>query len=181
MALLYDFLPVILFFAAYQLWGIYVATAVMLAVSVAQIALTWLKTRQIRRLHLFTTVLVLLFGGLTLVVHDEIFVKWKPTVVEWLFAAAFLGSRLFTGRSLLKLALGEQLGLPEGVWLRLDLAWAAFFLLLGAANLYVVYNFSTDVWVNFKLFGILGATLLFALGQGVYLARHLPDADGESS
>lgn len=177
MALFYDFLPVLLFFVAYKVWGIYVATGVMLAVSVAQIAFTWLRTRQVRKLHLITTVLVLVFGGLTLLIHDEIFVKWKPTVVEWLFAAAFLGSQWLGDKPLLRRALEDQIELPAPVWTRLNLAWAGFFALLGAANLYVVYQYSTEIWVNFKVFGLLGATLVFALAQGVYLARHLPDED----
>lgn len=179
MALLFDFLPIILFFIAYKLWGIYVATAIMLVVSVLQIAVTWLIKREVRRLHLIATVLVLVFGGLTLLVHEPIFVKWKPTVVEWLFAAAFLGSHRFAKKPLIRLALDEQISLPDAVWRRLNLAWVAFFVIVGAANLWVVYNFSTDTWVNFKLYGMLGATLIFTIGQSIYLARHISPEEAE--
>ncbi|HET9679952.1 MAG TPA: septation protein A [Gammaproteobacteria bacterium] len=175
MALFFDFLPIILFFIAYKLWGIYAATAIMLVVSVLQMAVTWLIKKEVRRLHIIATVLVLVFGGLTLIVHDPIFVKWKPTIVEWLFAATFLGSHWFAKKPLIRLALEEQITLPDQVWRRLNLAWVAFFAIVGAANLWVVYNFSTDTWVNFKLFGMLGATLIFALGQGIYLSRHLQE------
>lgn len=178
MAFLYDFFPVILFFVVYKLWGIYSATAVLIVASLAQIGLTWLRKRQIQKMHVITAVLVLIFGGITLLIRDEIFIKWKPTVVNWLFAAGFLASQWIGRQPIIQRLLNAQVALPEAVWRRLNTMWAAFFLLMGAANLFVVYRYDTDAWVNFKLFGMLGLTVVFVFLQALYLARHLPE-DGK--
>lgn len=172
MQLLFDFLPVVLFFAAYKLADIYVATGVLIVAVLAQTAISWLRHRKVSPMLLTSAILVLLFGGLTLLVHDATFIKWKPTIVNWLFAVAFLVSQFMKGPTIVQRLMGEQLQLePASLWTRLNLMWTVFFVVCGALNLYVAFNFSESTWVNFKLFGLLGLTLVFALGQGVWLAR----------
>ena len=180
MKLLFDFLPILSFFIAYKLTDLYVATGVLIAATLAQVGWIWLRRRQVEKMPLFTAGLVLLLGGATLILHDPVFVKWKPTVVNWLFAAVFLGS-LFVGRKTLpERMMGEHLELPARVWVKLTLAWTGFFLALGAANLYVAFRFDENTWVNFKLFGLLGLTLAFVLAQGFYLSRHLKSDDASA-
>lgn len=174
MGVLFDFFPILLFFAVYKLAGIYAATAVMIVAAALQMGITWWRKREVRPLHLLSTVLVLIFGSLTLIIHDEIFVKWKPTAVYWLFAIGFLASH-WLKMPLIQRALGSELTLPPPVWRRLNLGWALAFAAMGAINLYVVYHYSTEIWVNFKLFGLLGLTLLFALAQGLYVMRYLDE------
>jgi intracellular septation protein len=173
MKLLFDFLPILLFFIAYKLADIYVATGVLIVATLAQVGWIWLRQRQVEKMPLFTAALVLALGGATLILHDPVFVKWKPTVVNWLFAAVFLGSRFIGRKTLLERMVGGQLELPAPVWVKLTLAWAGFFLVMGAANLYVAFTFSENTWVNFKLFGLLGLTLVFVLAQAFYMSRHL--------
>lgn len=170
----FDFFPVILFFAAYKLKGIYVATAVAIAATLLQVSYLWWRQRRVEVMHLVTLGLIVVFGGATLYLHDELFIKWKPTVVNWLFGAAFLVSQFVGGRPLIQRMLAGNLALPQVIWSRLNLSWALFFWALGAVNLFVVYHFDTDFWVNFKLFGMLGLTLAFALLQAAFLARYLP-------
>ncbi|MDG4550182.1 MAG: septation protein A [Candidatus Contendobacter sp.] len=181
MKLLFDFLPILLFFIAYKLSDIYVATGVLVVATLAQVGWSWLRQRRVEKLPLITAGLVLIFGGATLFLHDPVFVKWKPTVVNWLFAAVFLGSRLVGRKTLLERMMGEQLELPAPVWVKLTFAWAGFFLVMGAVNLYVAFTFSENAWVNFKLFGLLGLTLLFVLGQALYMSRHLKTDDADPS
>ena len=121
--------------------------------------------------------LVVVLGGLTVWLHSETFIKWKPTGLYWAMGLSFLISQTLMGKNLLKLMIGEQMQLPERVWARLGLAWVTFFAAMGFLNLWVAYNFSTDAWVNFKLFGGIGLMLLFTLAQGLYISRHLPDDD----
>jgi intracellular septation protein len=182
MKLLFDFLPILLFFVAYKLADIYVATGVLIVVTLAQVGWIWLRQRRVEKIPLFTAALVLVLGGATLLLHDPVFVKWKPTVVNWLFAVAFLGSRFIGRKTLLERMMGGQLELPSPVWVKLTLAWAIFFLVMGLANLYVAYTFDENTWVNFKLFGMLGLTLVFVLAQALYMSRHLKadDAPKES-
>lgn len=177
MKLLFDFLPILLFFIAYKLADIYVATAVLIAVTLAQVGWIWLRQRRVEKIPLFTAGLVLALGGATLILHDPIFVKWKPTVVNWLFSLAFLGSCFIGQKSLLERMMGEQLELPAPIWVKLTLAWAAFFFAMGLANLYVAFNFDENTWVNFKLFGMLGLTLVFVLAQAAYMSRHIRNDD----
>jgi intracellular septation protein len=173
MKLLFDLFPVILFFIAYKLADIYVATAVAIAAGVVQVAWSRWRHGQVQTMHWITLGLLVVFGGMTLLLHDPTFIKWKPTVVNWLFAVAFLGSSLFMERSLLQRSMEHAVNLPAPVWTRLNLAWVLFFILMGVANLYVAYNFAEATWVNFKLFGMLGLTVLFLLAQGIYLSRHI--------
>jgi len=189
MKLFFDFLPIVLFFIAYKFggglyhWdgqdydikGIYVATAVMIIATLCQNAYSWIRHGKLEKSHLITLVLVIILGGATLWLQDPNFIMWKPTLVNWLFAAAFLGAQLFTKQSLLERMMSEHIQLPDFVWSRLNFAWILFFILSGVANLYVAYNFDEATWVNFKLFGLLGLTILFIIGQSVYLSRHITE------
>lgn len=174
MKFLTDLLPVILFFIAYKLSGIYVATGVAIAAAAVQVAWNHFRHGRVENVQWITLGLLIVFGGLTIALRDPTFIKWKPTVVNWLFALAFLGSGLFTGRNLLQRMMDHTIELPEVIWSRLNIAWVMFFVLSGVSNLFVAYNFSEETWVNFKLFGLMGLTILFVLAQGFYLARHLP-------
>ncbi len=174
MQLLFDFFPVIAFFIAYKLADIYVATAVIIVAVIVQTAVQWVRHRKVSSMALISGVLVIIFGGLTLLIHDKAFIQWKVTIVNWLFAAAFLASMVIGERTLIERLLGESVELDRPLWRRLNVAWALFFIVLGGVNLYVAFNFSENVWVNFKLFGVLGLTLVFALAQGVWLASKLP-------
>lgn len=173
MKLLTDLFPVILFFVAYQLFDIYTATLVAIVASVLQVGYLKWRHGRVENTHRVTLVLLLLFGGLTLALRDPTFIKWKPTVVNWLFAAVFLWSQLFMQRSLLRRMMDHAVTLPDPVWSRLNHAWVTFFIAMGVLNLYVAYHFSEEIWVNFKLFGFLALTLVFMLAQGLYLSRHL--------
>ena len=181
MKFLFDLLPVLLFFIAYKLDGIYVATAVLIVASLAQVAWLWFRYRRVEKMPLITALLVLVLGGATLLLHDETFVKWKPTVVNWLFALAFLGSQLIGGKTLIERMMSSAIDLPAEIWSRLNTLWVAFFALMGVANLYVAFNFATDTWVDFKLFGMLGLTVVFVVLQSFYLARHLKQPATETS
>jgi intracellular septation protein len=172
MQLLFDLLPVLLFFIAYKMAGIYVATAVLIVGVLAQTLISWIRHRKVSPMLLTSAVLVLVFGGLTLLVHDATFIKWKPTIVNWLFAAAFLISQFTKGPTIVERMMGEQMKLDSpALWTRLNLMWVCFFVVVGALNLWVAFSFSESTWVNFKLFGLMGLTLVFALAQGVWLAR----------
>ena len=173
MKLLFDFLPILLFFIAYKIAGIYIATGVLIIITLTQTGWIWLRQRRIEKLPLLTAGLVVILGGATLLLQDPIFVKWKPTVVNWLFAVAFLGSCFIGQKTLLERMMGERLELPASVWVKLTFAWAIFFSIMGVANLYVAFNFDENTWVNFKLFGMLGLTLVFVLAQAAYMSRHL--------
>ncbi|HHM06335.1 MAG TPA: septation protein A [Gammaproteobacteria bacterium] len=177
MKLLFDFFPILLFFAAYQLYDIYVATVVAMVASVAQVAWSWFRHRKVENMHWITMALILVLGGATLILQDEMFIKWKPTVVNWLFAIAFLASQYIGGRPIIQRVMAANISLPQNIWTRLNMIWIAFFVALGVINLFVVYNFDTDTWVNFKLFGMLALTLIFILLQGVYLARHIQEGE----
>ncbi len=177
-----DLLPVIAFFVAYKLAGIYVATAVLIVGVLAQTALSWIRHRKVSGMLLTSAVLVLVFGGLTLLVHDATFIKWKPSIVNWLFAAAFLVSEFMRGPSIIQRMLGENVVLDATDWRRLNFMWIAFFIVAGTLNLFVAYRYDEATWVNFKLFGLMGLTLVFALLQGVWIARKSehPGTDGEA-
>jgi len=181
MKFLFDFFPILLFFAAYKYADIYVATAVAIAASIVQVAYNWIKHRRVETMQWITLGLIVVFGGATLYLKDEMFIKWKPTVLNWMFALAFLGSQYIGKKNLVERMLTTNISLPPDVWTRLNWSWVTFFVFLGCANLYVVYNFDTDIWVNFKLFGMMGLTIAFVLLQAVFLSRHVkpePESTG---
>lgn len=175
MKLLYDFFPILLFFVAFKIGGIYIATGVAIAATFLQVGLFWVRHHRFERMHLVTLLIIVVFGGLTIGLRDEVFIKWKPTILNWLFAVAFLGSQILGRKPLVQRMLETNITLPSAVWPRLNLIWTAFFLALGAANLYVAYHFDTDTWVNFKLFGMMGITVAFVVAQALYVARHMAD------
>lgn len=177
MKLLFDFFPILLFFIAYKLYGIYVATAVAIAASFLQVGLFWLKHRRFENMHLITLVLIAVLGGATLFLQNEMFIKWKPSVLNWVFGLVFLGSQFIGRKNITERMLGKNISLPAPVWTRLNLSWVVFFMVMGFANLYVVYSFDTNTWVNFKLFGMMGLTLAFAFGQAAYLYRYTKQND----
>ncbi len=179
MKFLFDLFPVILFFIAFKFEGIFVATAVAIAATFAQIGWVWFRHRKVDPMLWTSLVIVTVFGGMTLLLHDEVFIKWKPTVLYWCFAVALTVSTLFFGKNLIRSLLGAQMELPDPVWKTLNWSWVAFFVLMGLINLFVAFamGLSTDTWVNFKMFGGIGLTLVFALAQGIYLTRHLKEKE----
>ncbi len=180
MKLLYDFFPIFLFFIVYKLGGIYAATVAAIIVSLLQVGIYWCRHRQFEQMQVITLMLILVLGSLTLFLHNEIFIKWKPTLINWLFALGFFLSQYIGKKPFIRRLLDKNVALPPGVWQKLNIAWVAFFLLTGALNLFVVYHFSTNAWVNFKLFGMLTLTLVFVVLQALYLTRYL-DNDSKKS
>jgi intracellular septation protein len=176
--MLIDFIPVILFFAAFKIFGIYVATTVGIVATALQVVVTRLLRKRFDKQQLITLVVFVVFGGMTLYFHNAIFVKWKPTVVFWIFGIAFFLSQFIGEKPIAQRMLEgilEGKSVPVSVWRRLNYAWAIFFITLGTANLYVAYSFDTDVWVNFKVYGIMGLLLVFSLVQAVCLTRYVSD------
>ena len=174
MKFLFDLFPVLLFFAAFKLADIYVATAGAIGATFLQIGLLAVLRRKIDTMLWVSLGIIVVFGGATLVLRDETFIKWKPTVLYWMFGGALAGAQLF-GRNLIRSMLGTQMQLPDRVWRGLNWSWVAFFAFMGAANLLVAFNFSTDQWVNFKLFGGTGLMVLFVIAQAMFLARHIQE------
>ena len=189
-----DFIPLLLFFIVYKIepriveiaghsltfGGIFSATAMLILSSVVVYGILFFKQRKLEKSQWLTQAACLLFGGMTLAFHSETFLKWKAPVVNWLFALVFAGSHFIGDKLLIKRVMGHALTLPDAVWTRLNLAWIAFFLFCGAANLFVAFTFQS-IWVDFKVFGSLGLTVLFLVGQGIYLSRHLHDSDTPTS
>lgn len=175
MKIFLDFFPILLFFAAYKLYGIYVGTAVLMAATVVQMAAMYVIDRKLQTMHKVTLALVLIFGTLTLTLQDDRFIKWKPTVLYAAMGLALAVALWVLRKNYLKALLGSQLTLPDPVWHRLNVAWVGYCAFMAAINGYVAANFSTEDWVNFKLWGY-AFPLVFILAQGVYISRHLkPD------
>jgi len=199
MKILFDLLPVILFFAAYKVAGsnpsgafdlasrwlgdgiaatqapILLATAVAILATIGQIAWVWTRHRKVDTMLWISLAIILVFGGATLLFHNPTFIKWKPTALYWLFGSVLAVSALVFRRNLIRRMLEGQVQLPDRIWSRLNLAWSVFFMLMGFLNIYVAYNFSEEAWVDFKLFGGMGLMLAFVLGQGFYLSRHMEE------
>ena len=200
MKLLFDLFPVILFFATFKYYGsnpegaadlvgsllgsavldvkqapILLATIVVIAATIAQIAWVHFRHGKVDKMLWVSLVLVSVFGGMTLIFQDETFIKWKPTILYWVFAGSMAFAALVLKKNPIKAMLGEQMTLPEPVWGKVNLSWIVFFLFMGILNLVIAFNFSTDTWVNFKLFGGMGLLLLFVLGQGLLLAKYVED------
>jgi intracellular septation protein len=199
MKLLFDLFPIALFFLAYQFGeshpdqatmllnaigvglggaakpGVFLATAVAILATCIQIAWSWLRHRKVDGMLWLSFGLITVFGGATLMLHNENIIKWKPTVLYWLFALALgLGPVLFE-RNFIRMMMEKQITLPDPIWVRLNLGWAAFFTFLGATNLVVAFSYSTETWVDFKMFGTLGLMLVFILLQGLYLSKHIKE------
>lgn len=201
MKILFDLFPIILFFGAYQLGeanpetaqsilgalglhlhagskpGVFLATVVAIAATVLQIAWVWLKHRKVDNMLWVSFVLIVVFGGATLFLQDETFIKWKPTVLYWLFALTLGLAPVLFERNLIRAMMDKQISLPEPVWAKLNMAWALFFVFMGVANLLVAFNYSTDAWVNFKMFGTLGLMVLFVIAQSLYLGKHIKETE----
>ncbi|MBD8600506.1 septation protein A [Pseudomonas sp. W2Oct36] len=185
-----DFIPLILFFIVYKIspqavdvlghsfmvGGIYSATAMLIASSLVVYGVLYVRQGKLEKSQWLTLIACLVFGSLTLAFHSETFLKWKAPVVNWVFALIFAGSHFIGDRLLIQRIMGHALTLPQAVWTKLNIAWIVFFLFCGAANLYVAFTYQ-EFWVDFKVFGSLGMTLLFLVGQGIYLARHIHDTD----
>lgn len=185
---LFDLLPVLLFFIVFKYKGIYAATWVGIIATLAQVLVYRLTKKRWDKMQLLTLAIFVLFGGMTLYFHNPIFVKWKPTILFWLFALVLLGSH-FIGKKpmmqrILEGALANQnnpaqqnpavhLVLPQPVGQKVNIAWTLFFLILGALNLFVAYQFNDTVWVNFKLYGITTATLIFSILQTAFLMKYI--------
>ncbi len=200
MKLLFDLFPVILFFIAFKyaettpevaaswvtgllgvpvadpkLAPILLATIVVIAATVIQIAWVWFRHGKVDKMLWVSLVLVVVFGSLTLIFQNEAFIKWKLTILDWVFAVSMIFSTLVLKKNAIRAMLGEQLKLPDAIWNKLNYAWIAFFTMMGALNLVIAYNFSTDTWVNFKVFGSMGLMLLFMIAQGALLWKYLEE------
>jgi intracellular septation protein len=214
MRFLYDFFPILLFFLAYKFYGIFVATGVAIAASVVQVGYYWYQHRRFEKMHLVSLTLIVVLGGLTILLRDKSFIMWKPTLINWLFATAFLATQLVGKRTLVERMLSGKLSLAPTIWRRLNMLWVAFFFLAGAANIVFAQSYANaeqaliaaipnlpqqeidelnctaetygnlitlcedahakeEIWVNFKLFGLLALTVLFVLAQALYLSRHM--------
>ena len=173
MKILFEFFPLLVFYIAFKWQGIYVAVVVAIVASTFQAGCFWLKNHRFEKTHLLTFVIIAISGGATLYLQNELFFKWKPTIINWLFALICIGSHFFGNRPIIRRIMEGGVPLPSPIWNQLNIIWSLFFIFMGFANLVVVYNFSTDIWVDFKLFGMLGLTLLFILSQGFYLAKHI--------
>lgn len=206
---LFDFFPILLFFVIYKFFldlpdefiisvnqlfpfmqmqpgetkhAIYLATLTAILATFVQVALTAIVSKKVEKMHIITLILLVVFGGATLVLKDPVFIKWKPTAINWLFALVFLGSQFLGKKPLVERMMGHALEVNDSaVWVRLNMAWVGFFIFSGVANLIVAFNFSEDIWVDFKLFGLMGLTILFVIGQAFYLARFMPGEEKSAS
>ena len=179
MKFLFDIFPVVLFFAAFKLYDIYVATAVAMVATAVQIGWVWIRHRKVDKMLWVSLAVILVFGGATLLLQDETFIKWKPTVLYWLFAGALLVAAAAFKKNLIRAMLEQQVSMPDLVWNKLLASWILFFAAMGVINLAVAYNFSTDAWVNFKLFGGIGLMIVFVVLQALFLARHVEEKKAE--
>lgn len=170
MQLLVDFFPIIVFFAVFKFYGMYAATAAIIAAMALQIAVQWLRERKVSKMLLVSGIAVAVFGSATLLLHNPLFIQWKPTIVYWIFAALLIGSRYIGEKTMIERLMGHAIELPLSMWRQLNLIWFVNFSVLGAANLYVVYNYDQNTWVNFKLFGTLGLTLVTVIAQAIWIA-----------
>ncbi len=211
MKLIFDLFPVILFFISYHqadaiinntpvgqvidlsqsdvIVATILATSIAIIASFIQVSIYWLKHRRFEKMHIISLLLISVMGGITIVFADPAFIQWKPTLLNWVFAAVFLASQFVGEKSLVQRMMGAQLELPEAVWKRLNISWVIFFIFSGVANLYVAFYYGLefdektrmDNWVNFKLFGLMGLTFVFVIAQGIYLSRYMKDETPEEN
>ena len=173
----FEFFPVLLFFAAYKLYDIYIATKVMIVATLIQVAIDLILHRKVETMRWITLALVVVMGGATIYLHDEQYLKWKLSIIEWLFGLAFLGSQFIGEKTFVERMMGNSITLPTPIWKRLNLLWAAFFTGVGFVNLYVMHHYSTDVWVNFKTFGVPILMVVFIVLQMAFLYKYMPDTE----
>ncbi len=180
MKLLIDFFPILLFFAAFKVAGIYVATSVAIVATVLQIAYLRWKNGRVEPVQWLSLAVIVLFGGATLIAHNDEFIKWKPTVLYWIMGATLVIGQVFFNKNFIQKLMGAQLSLPAQAWRTVNWSWAGFFAGMGALNLWVAFNFDLDTWVSFKLFGGMGLMLVFVIAQAIYLSRYAKtDSAGE--
>ena len=175
MKFLFDLFPVILFFVAFKVYDIFVATAVAIVAAIAQIGWLWFRNRQVDKMMWSNLAIIVIFGGATLISQDETFIKWKPTVLYWLIATVLLVSNFIFRKNLIQAMLEKQMILPPVIWNKLNLSWVVFFVSMGCINLYVAFSFPVDTWVTFKLFGATGLMLVFIILQVMMLGKYLKD------
>jgi intracellular septation protein len=173
MKFLFDLLPVILFFVGFKLYGIFVATGIAIVVTIAMIVYAKIRHGKIEKMLLINGAIISVLGGITLLLHDQTYIMWKPTVLYWLTAAILLIAKWLFNKNFIQQMMGKMLNPPEATWNKLNLAWAIFFILLGFLNLYVAFNYSLDAWVNFKLFGVTSMMFIFMIAQTFLLRKHL--------
>lgn len=173
MKMLFEFFPVILFFAAFKFKGIFVATAVAISAGFIQLVYVYSTKRKIEPMLLISVLILAVFGGFTLIFHNETFIKWKPTILYWVFAVVLGTARVAFKKNLIRLMLQEHLVVPEKVWDWLNTSWICFFAGVGVLNLYVMLTYSTNTWVNFKLFGLMGCMFVFIIAQSIFLSRYI--------
>ena len=176
MKFLFDLFPIFLFFLAFKVWDIYVATGVAIAATIVQIGYLKLRRRKVDTMMWVSLAIIVVFGGATIALHDETFIKWKPTVLYWLFAIILAASELVWRKNLIRsLMQAQQISMPDPAWRTLNWSWIGFFAFMGVLNLYIAFNFSTDTWVNFKLFGGMGLMLVFVILQALYMSRYIDE------
>ena len=174
---LFDFFPILLFFIAFKLYDIYVATAVVIVATIVQVAYTWFKYRKVETMQWITLGLIVVMGGATILLHDEQFIKWKLSIIEWLFGVAFIGSQFIGKKPFVERMMSSSLTLPSNVWRRLNMMWGCFFISVGFINVYVMYHYTTDQWVTFKTFGVPGMMILFIVLQMIFLYKYIPETE----
>ena len=180
MKFLFDFFPLVAFLIAFYIpedreQGVYLGVQVMIVATLIQIIAYWLFTRKFEKMHVITLILTVVLGGATLLLKDVRFFKWKPTAVNWIFALVFIGSQFIGKKPIIRRMMDHAISVPDEIWTKLNLAWAGFFIFAGTINLYVAYNFSTEFWVNFKVYGLLGLTFIFAIAQALYMSRFIKE------
>lgn len=172
---LLEFFPILLFFIAYKAYDIYVATAVVIGATIIQVAIAWFKYRKVETMQWITLGLVIVFGGATIILHDEQYLKWKFSIIEWLFGLAFLSSHFIGQKTFIERMMGSNLTLPAHIWQRLNFSWASFFISVGFINVYVMYNYNTDDWVTFKTFIAPALMVVFMVVQMSFIYKYIPD------
>lgn len=177
MKMLFDFFPILLFFIAFKTYDIYVATITAIIATFVQVILFWLKYRRFEKMHVITLVLITVFGGISVYLQNPLYIKLKTTILEWVFALVFIGSEYIGDRNIVERMMSNAMSAPEHIWKKLNFAWAGFFTLVGFVNLYIIYNFDTDTWVDFKTFGMLGMTIVFVILQGIFMSKYVIQDD----
>jgi intracellular septation protein len=174
---LFEFFPILLFFIAFKLYDIYVATAVIIVATILQVGYAWFRYRKVETMQWITLGLIVVMGGATILLHDEQFIKWKLSIIEWLFGIAFIGSQFIGKKPFVERMMSKSLTLPDFVWRRLNLMWGCFFIIVGFINVYVMFHYTTDQWVTFKTFGVPGLMVVFIVLQMIFLYKYIPETE----